>query len=537
MQRGWRTIAAVLAMTIGIAGVAPRAQLARALQVRAAGLTLVAWDGRVTSLLADGSLDLGAIQPDTLIPGRSHERLDQRYEGLPVFGGQLVRQRDGRTPVSVFGRFFEGLSLPTTTPSLTAADAGAAAERAAGAGAAAGPLTLGILPDVGTGVLVYRTRVRSAWDVRTYFVNARTGAVEKQVSALRRQNAPVVGKGAGVLKDDKKVSATRSNGAYQAVDLLRPAAGFTLDFAGSLFRLNEFMQTGLVFLSDVAVSTNNTWTDGAVVDAHVYQGWVYDYYFKRLGRRGLDDRNLEVLSIVHPLARKDALLYPPELVGLWINNAAYLHPGIMIYGDGDGRVFDFLSGALDVIGHELTHGITEFTSQLDYQDEPGALNEAFSDIMGTAIEFFHLKPGGGPQRGPNFLIGEDVQRQAPGFTRSMQEPMAAGDPDHYSLRQFIGTAIDNGGVHVNSTIVSHAFYLAVNGGRNRVSGLTVTGVGVGNIERMERIFYRAFAFMLVPLSQFSDARAATLQAAADLYGANSQERAQLAQAWTAVGVF
>jgi thermolysin len=316
---------------------------------------------------------------------------------------------------------------------------------------------------------------------------------------------------------------------------LRPADLFTLDFRGSIGRLSDFLQTGQLFTSDIATASSNTWTDGSVVDAHVYQGWVYDYYYKRFGRHGLDDHDIQIIGLTHPLARADVSLYPPEIVGTFINNAGYLGDGLIFYGDGDGRIFDYLAGALDVVGHELTHGVTDYTSRLEYHDEPGALNEAFSDIMGTAIEFFFEK-GNAPQKGPNFLMGEDVTRAPPGYTRSLQNPVEAGTPDHYSLRQFIGTAIDHGGVHVNSTIVSHAFYLAVAGGRNRVSGIAVTGIGVANIERMERIFYRAFAFMLTPLSQFADARTATLQAAADLYGASSNERAQLEQAWTAVGV-
>jgi thermolysin len=123
-----------------------------------------------------------------------------------------------------------------------------------------------------------------------------------------------------------------------------------------------------------------------------------------------------------------------------------------------------------------------------------------------------------------------------GYIRDLQDPLASGDPDHYSLRRFIGTDVDDGGVHFNSTIAGHAFYLAVAGGTNRTSGITVRGIGVANIERMERIFYRAFVHLMGPLAQFADARAATLQAAADLYGQSSDERAQVAHAWTAVGV-
>jgi thermolysin len=118
----------------------------------------------------------------------------------------------------------------------------------------------------------------------------------------------------------------------------------------------------------------------------------------------------------------------------------------------------------------------------------------------------------------------------------LNNPSAKGYPDHYSLRRFIGSSTDDGGVHFNLTIATHAFYLAVAGGRNSVSTITVPGVGLASIERMERIFYRAFTLLMGPGSRFSDARRATLQAATDLYGSGSNERAQVELAWTAVGV-
>jgi thermolysin len=183
----------------------------------------------------------------------------------------------------------------------------------------------------------------------------------------------------------------------------------------------------------------------------------------------------------------------------------------------------------------MSHGVTQFSSNLTYQDEPGALNEAFSDMMGASIEFFFQPQGTGPGKS-DWLIGEDVTLSAPGYIRNLNNPNAVGDPDHYSLRRFIGTDNDYGGVHFNMTIATHAFYLAVAGGKNRVSNQTVTGVGMNNIDRIEKIFYRGFVFLMTPNSNFSDAKAATLQAATDLYGANSNERAQVLAAWNAVGV-
>ena len=132
----------------------------------------------------------------------------------------------------------------------------------------------------------------------------------------------------------------------------------------------------------------------------------------------------------------------------------------------------------------------------------------------------------------DYLLGEDVIE--PGGIRSLPNPQQFGDPDHYSLR-FLGLD-DNGGIHTNSLIATHAYYLAIEGGTNRVSGLDVTGVGAANREQMEQIFFRAFTQFLTPLSTFADARAATIQAARDIYGVGSTPEAAVIQAWDAVGV-
>ena len=233
-----------------------------------------------------------------------------------------------------------------------------------------------------------------------------------------------------------------------------------------------FLQTLVLFNSDVATDDDNVWTDGPTVDAHVFQGWVYDYYFKRFGRQGMDNRNIEVDSIVHPLARSEANRQPPDVVGTYINNAFYCCDGIIMFGDGDGRLFNYLAGAFDVVAHEWTHGVTDFTSELIYRDESGALNEAFSDIMGAAMEFYYYPTGTGRDQA-DWLIAEDVYLGSLGYLRSLNNPSAKGHPDHYSLRRFIGTNTDDGGVHFNMTIATHAFYLAVAGGRNSVSNITV----------------------------------------------------------------
>jgi thermolysin len=498
--------------------------------------TLGTWDVRVQGLLRTGQLDIGRVQRDSLVSGRTHVRLDQKFRGLPVFGGQVVRQQNGQTLVSVFGHFFQNLSVDPK-PRLSADAAGKAAIAAQGRNSVvSGTPVLGVLPSGTHGVLVYRMTVRSPRDIQIYDVNADTGRIVRHESRIEAQQAsPAIGSGTGVNGDRQKVSANLAAGTYQAIDVMRPAVGFTVDFEGHESRFNRFFTNGVLATSDVATDSDNTWTDPAIVDAQAYQGFFYDYFYKVMGRQGLDDANHQIIGIVHPLARKDADRYSSDVVGQFINNALYLGDGVMLYGDGDGRNLTYLAGGLDVVAHELTHGITDFTSQLSGRDEPGALNEAFSDIMATAIEFASQPAGSGPDHA-DWLIGEDVTLVAPRYIRSLQNPHAAGDVDHYSQIRDVGTDEDDGGVHENSTIASHAFYLAVHGGTNRVSGIAVRGVGMANLDRVAKVFYRAWAFMLGPNSDFADARRATLQAAKDLYGGGSHEYAQIEQAWTAVGV-
>ncbi len=146
----------------------------------------------------------------------------------------------------------------------------------------------------------------------------------------------------------------------------------------------------------------------------------------------------------------------------------------MTYGDGDGTQFTPLT-TIDICGHEMTHGVTERTANLTYAKESGALNESMSDVMGSMVELY---ADGGTVTGNTWKIGEDAY--TPGTSgdalRRMDNPNAVGDPDHYSLRLYPGTctpsnANDQCGVHTNSSITNHTFYLIAAGGTNRVSGI------------------------------------------------------------------
>jgi Zn-dependent metalloprotease len=205
----------------------------------------------------------------------------------------------------------------------------------------------------------------------------------------------------------------------------------------------------------------------------------------------------------------------------------------------------------------------------------GTINEAFSDVFGTSVEFFYQTPGSGPLKA-EYLMAEDIT----GFgfaVRSLNDPAsrsishdngAIGYPDHvskmlnYALVVTGGTAAnptsvsftpiafsngnfvfffnsgttDGGGVHNNSTIISHAFYLAIEGGRNATSGLSVTGVGAANRAQIEKVFFRAMTQLMPNNANLQTAAAAVIQASVDLYGAGSAVTQAVTQAMTAVGL-
>jgi thermolysin len=512
------------------------------------------WDQYVTAGLRTGGLQVTSLEQDPSLPSRVVERMQQFYQGVPVFGAEVVRDSQSGVAQSIFGEVPLIFSMDTQ-PALDAAAAERAMMTAAGAGARlARRMELTILPMTeGAPRLAYSAIVATSDNVFRLFVDANTGAELLRFSEIHTQSA--VGTGQGLVGGTKKLSMRSQAAGFVADDRLRPPLLTTYDMRGDLNRtVNVAFGGAPLFPADLATDSDNVWTDIPTVDAHAYIGWTYDYYFKRYGRRGLDNRDRPILTLVNGLRREngaDASI-PPDLFGLFVVNAFWCGAcgpagvGLMYFGNGfpgnlvfqsTGQNWSYLAGSLDVAAHELTHAVTESTSNLIYLNEAGALNEAFSDIMGTSVEFFYQPVGSGLGQA-DFLIGEDSVRTPSGAglqgIRSMVSPIAFGDPDHYSIR-FTGTS-DNGGVHINCTIPTHAFFLAVAGGTNRVSGQSVTGVGIANMEQMEKVFYRAFTLLMPANSTFSTARAATIQAARDLYGATGPVVNAVTQAWTAVGV-
>ncbi len=352
--------------------------------------------------------------------------------------------------------------------------------------------------------LNYLTPEPGNWN---YFIDAQSGEVLNRYNDMHEVTGTnTTGTGKGVLGDSKTLNLTLSSGKYYMQDNTRGNGIFTYDMKNRTF-LPEFFLPGTLYSGTDNVFDSSY--DQAVVDAHYFAGLTYDYYKNTHGRNSYDNRGAQIKSSVH--FNKNY-------------NNAFWNGSQMVYGDGDGTNFIAFSGGIDVVAHELTHAVTDTSSDLVYQNESGALNEAMSDIFGTLVEYYNGK-------NPDFEIGEDVYTPAVAgdALRSMSDPAKYQDPDHYSVR-YTGTG-DNGGVHINSGIINKAAYLLSEGGSHY--GVSVTGIGR---DKLGAIFYRMNTVYLTSSSNFSQARAAAVQSATDLYGASSQAVTSVNQAFNAVGI-
>ena len=501
---------------------------------------------QMTARLIAGDLRRTSSEADALVAGRLHERFAQYYRGVPVFGADTTRQTNafGQT-VSIFGVFYPDITIEVT-PRVTADQARALLGLSGGAGAVVrNAPVLTILPVAGGYRLTWTARVGSFRDgiIERTFIDGVTGdTVLTYNDTWTQSKSPgMVGRGLGVVGDLLKVSeAANPSGGFAAIDLLRPGTDTTYDLKGDVNRARALsLGTAAPEASDIATSADGAWR-GAVASAQAYAGLALDYYRIRFNRAGIDNQNLQIRCFVNPANPADASTggIPPSLSDFY-NNAFYNDGGQLFFGAGSltpSGALDFnnFAAGIDVVSHELSHGVTQYTSGLLYQFESGALNESFSDMMSAAVEFMWQPLGTGPATA-EWLEGEDV---GPGGRplRSFGDPHSLGAPDHYSLKLVTVLADDDGGVHTNSNIVNHMYYLAIMGGTNRVSRLTVQGVGFDRRDQVEQVIYRAFTTMLPSNATFSVARAATIQAARDLFGVGSAAETAMTQAWTAVGV-
>ncbi len=254
--------------------------------------------------------------------------------------------------------------------------------------------------------------------------------------------------------------------------------------------------------------------DSTVDEAYDGAGWTYDLYKNIYSRNSIDDKGLRLDSTVH---------YGKNYDNAFWNGAQ------MVYGDGDGKIFNRFTIAIDVIGHELTHGVTQYTAKLEYQDQSGALNEHISDVFGSIVKQYSLKQS---SNDADWLIGQGLftpkihgvalrSMKAPGT--AYNDPVLGKDPQPDNMRYYKDTDEDNGGVHINSGIPNHAFYLIA------------TEIGGYSWDRAGKIWYKTLS-LLDKNSDFQEMAQITFDTAGNVYGTGSNEQDAVQKGWDGVGI-
>jgi Zn-dependent metalloprotease len=252
-----------------------------------------------------------------------------------------------------------------------------------------------------------------------------------------------------------------------------------------------------------------------VNEAYNYSGATYNFYDKIFQRKSIDARGMNLDSTVH--------------YGQDYNNA-FWNGTQMVYGDGDNEIFQRFTRSIDVVGHELTHGITQYEAALVYEGQAGALNESFSDVFGSMVKQYYLRQ---TVDEADWLIGSGLfaKKVKGDALRSMREPGTAyndptigKDPQPSHMKDYVKTSDDNGGVHINSGIPNRAFYL------------TAMELGGYAWKKAGKIWYLTLRDRLRENSDFQSAADSTFEVADWLYGKKSKEQIAVKTAWAQVGI-
>jgi Zn-dependent metalloprotease len=341
------------------------------------------------------------------------------------------------------------------------------------------------------------------------FVNAENGEIQNTINCIH--DADVPGTANTAYNSSQSITADSYGGSYRLRESGRGLGIETYD-----------MNEGTSYPSAVDFTdADNNWNnynaqlDQYATDAHFATESTYDYYYTIHGRNSIDNSGFKLISYIH---------YDVQYVN------AFWNGDWMTYGDGNSTYSPLTT--VDICGHEITHGLTSKTCDLDYQNESGAINEGFSDIFGTMVEFFAVPSSA------NWLIGEDI---GVAF-RSLADPNAYNLPDTYLGNYWAATSTtpnntnDYGGVHTNCGVLMYWFYLVSEGGsgtNDNGDSYSITGIGK---TKAADIAFRLQTIYLTNSSDYSDARTYAIQSAVDLYGACTTEVGVVTDAMYAVGI-
>ncbi len=355
-----------------------------------------------------------------------------------------------------------------------------------------------------------RPNLRDNW---YYFIDAQTGKILQSYNSTNF-DGPITATATDLNGINRNINVYNSNGTDYMIDASREMwqggqTNILDDPKGAVLTIDAHNKdlTNDTKLFHVTTTTAN-WNDPVSVSAHYNAGIVYEYYKNIHGRNSIDNKGSTILSVIHVTEKGEAM------------DNAYWNGAFMIYGDGN-QAFKPLAGALDVSGHEMTHGVIQHTVALEYKFQSGALNESLADVFGAMVDK------------EDWLLGEDVTKTsyiATGALRNMLDPHNGGTSlndvgwQPANMDEYLDLTInqDNGGVHVNSGIPNRACALI--------------GEAIGK-NKTEKIYYRVLnARYLNSQSQFIDMRLALIRSATDLYGENSNEVNAVKQAFDTVGI-
>ncbi|MFG3010719.1 M4 family metallopeptidase [Streptomyces cinerochromogenes] len=452
--------------------------------------------------------------------GTLHTRYERTYAGLPVLGGDLVvtTAKSGKT-MDVVRATNATLKVAGLTPAVSRAAAEKqAVQRAKALGGtrpAADSVRKVIWAATGKPVLAYETVVGGLQDDGTpnqlhVITDAATGKKLFEYQGVKN------GIGNTQYSGQVTLTTTQSGSNYTLTDGARGGH--------KTYNLNKGTSgTGTLFSQ-----TSDTWGNGttsnaatAGADAHYGAALTWDFYKSVFGRSGIKNNGVGAYSRVH---------YGNSYVNAFWDDSCFC----MTYGDGSGNAKPLTS--IDVAGHEMSHGVTSSTANLNYSGESGGLNEATSDIMAAGVEFY----ANNPKDPGDYLVGEKIDINGDGTPlRYMDKPSkdGASKDNWYS-------GIGGVDVHYSSGPANHFFYLLSEGSGAKVvggvsydsptaDGLPVTGIGR---DKALQIWYRALTTKWTSTTNYAGARTGTLAAAGELYGTSSTEYKAVQDAWAGVGV-
>ncbi|MET3217336.1 UNVERIFIED_ORG: Zn-dependent metalloprotease [Burkholderia territorii] len=486
------------------------------------------------------------VDPD----GTEHVRFDRFHAGLPVIGGDVVvHSRNGQlkqasvtqlAPINLAGTIGK---VGNRAVVRNAPDVGATRARHIAAARFNSDVrrvddpelvvfARDITPTLAYAVRVYGKSTDTHGDAVLYYVDARTGAVLDAQDLIK--TAAATGTGRSLYYGN--LTLTTDQTGTNAYRMLDPGRGGGSVYDGRGLSSDEVEQaTDLpIFTSSTNVWGNNTTTDRQTVAADIDYGLAltWDYYKTAHNRNGIFNDGRGVRSYAHVVFNTGS--------GTTGANAAWLSSRVMAYGDGEpGTRLPKPVVSVDVAGHEMSHGVTEATANLNYSGDAGGLNEATSDIFGTLVKFY----ANNPNDPGNYVIGARV---VSGGLRKMYKQDLDGRS--FSCYPSGGFSWSNPrhDPHFTSGVGNRFFYLLSEGpsvpstdtGLSRaqlVCNGDTTFSGLGR-DKAGKIWYRTLTVYLNANSSYPNARRASIQAANDLYGANSAESATVARAWSAVGV-